>query len=98
VQSILEMAEHKKFGRARKLVVAGCMVSVGKIGRGEQIRVLRAGETVWTGRIDMLKRFKDDVREVLQGFECGITLNGFNDVQQGDRLESFKVEELARTL
>ena len=86
------------FKLSKGATVAGCMVSTGKISRNEQIRVVRGGETLWTGRVDALKRFKDDVREVLQGFECGITLNGFNDIQEGDRLESFKVEELARTL
>ena len=77
---------------------AGCMVASGKVSRNEQILLVRAGETLWTGRVDMLKRFKDDVREVLQGFECGVTLNGWNDIVEGDKLESFKVEELARTL
>jgi len=86
------------FHLSKGSVVAGCMVASGKITRGEQIRLQRGGETVWTGRIEALKRFKDDVREVLQGYECGITLAGFNDIQQGDRLESFKIEELARTL
>ncbi len=95
----LGLAEVRQvFHLSKGSVVAGCMVSAGKITRGEQIRLLRGSETIWTGRIDALKRFKDDVREVLQGFECGITLNGFNDVQQGDRLESFTVQELARTL
>jgi translation initiation factor IF-2 len=95
----LGLAEVRQvFHLSKGSVVAGCMVSSGKIARGEQIRLLRGGETLWTGRIDALRRFKDDVREVLQGFECGITLNGFNDVQQGDRLESFTIQELARTL
>jgi len=96
---ILGVAEVRQVFRLSKgSVVAGCMVSTGKITRNEQIRVVRGTETVWTGRIDMLKRFKDDVREVLTGFECGITLSGFNDVAEGDRLESFTVQELARTL
>jgi translation initiation factor IF-2 len=86
------------FHLSKGSTVAGCMVSSGKITRGEQIRLLRGTETVWTGKIEALKRFKDDAREVLQGFECGITLAGCNDIQQGDRLESFKIEELARTL
>jgi translation initiation factor IF-2 len=86
------------FHLSKGSVVAGCMVLNGKITRGESIRLLRGTETVWTGKIEALKRFKDDVREVLQGFECGITLAGTNDIQQGDRLESFTVQELARTL
>ncbi|MFN8587820.1 MAG: translation initiation factor IF-2 [Candidatus Eisenbacteria bacterium] len=96
---ILGVAEVRQVFRLSKgSVVAGCMVSTGKISRNEQVRLVRAGETVFTGKVDMLKRFKDDVREVLQGFECGITLNGHNDIQEGDRLESFTVQELARTL
>ncbi len=96
---VLGSAEVRQvFKLSKGTVVAGCMVSTGKIGRSEQIRILRDGETLWTGRVDMLKRFKDDVREVLQGFECGVSLAGWNDIQEGDRLESFKVEELARTL
>jgi translation initiation factor IF-2 len=96
---VLGSAEVRQvFKLSKGAVVAGCMVSTGKVSRNEQIRIVRGGETLWTGRVDMLKRFKDDVREVLQGFECGITLNGWNDIQEGDRLESFKVEELARTL
>ena len=96
---ILGVAEVRQVFRLSKgSVVAGCMVSTGKISRNEQVRLVRAGETVFTGKVDMLKRFKDDVREVQQGYECGITLNGSNDIQEGDRLESFKVEELARTL
>ena len=86
------------FHLSKGSTVAGCMVSSGKITRGEQVRLLRGTETVWTGKIEALKRFKDDAREVLQGFECGVTLAGFNDIQQGDRLEAFKIEELARTL
>jgi translation initiation factor IF-2 len=74
------------------------MVATGKITRSEKIRVVRGDTTVWTGRVEALKRFKDDVREVEKGFECGITLDGFSDLAQGDRLESFKIEELARTL
>jgi translation initiation factor IF-2 len=96
---ILGVAEVRQVFRLSKgSVVAGCMVSTGKISRNEQVRLVRAGETVFTGKVDMLKRFKDDVREVLQGFECGITLNGSNDIQEGDRLESFTVQEHARTL
>ncbi|MCC6349727.1 MAG: translation initiation factor IF-2 [Candidatus Eisenbacteria bacterium] len=96
---VLGSAEVRQvFKLSKGAVVAGCMVASGKVSRNEQIRLVRAGETLWTGRVDMLKRFKDDVREVLQGFECGVTLNGWNDIQEGDRLESFKIEELARTL
>jgi translation initiation factor IF-2 len=96
---VLGSAEVRQvFKLSKGLVVAGCMVSTGKITRNEKIRVLRGDETVWTGRVEALKRFKDDVREVEKGFECGITLDGFHDLHEGDRIESFKIEELARTL
>jgi len=96
---VLGSAEVRQvFKLSKGVVVAGCMVSTGKITRSEKIRVMRGDETVWTGRVEALKRFKDDVREVEKGFECGITLDGFHDLHEGDRLESFKIEELARTL
>ena len=96
---ILGVAEVRQVFRLSKgSVVAGCMVTEGKITRNEKIRVMRNGQAVWTGRIEVLKRFKDDAREVLTGFECGVSLDGYNDVAEGDRLESFTVQELARTL
>ena len=96
---VLGSAEVRQvFKLSKGLTVAGCMVSMGKITRSEKIRVVRGDTTVWTGRVGALKRFKDDVREVEKGFECGITLDGFSELAQGDRLESFKIEELARTL
>ncbi len=96
---VLGTAEVRQvFKLSKGVVVAGCMVATGKITRGEKIRLVRGDETLWTGRVEALKRFKDDVREVEKGFECGITLDGFSELVQGDRLESFKIEELARTL
>jgi translation initiation factor IF-2 len=79
-------------------MIAGCMVTTGSIPRTAKMRLIRGGETVWTGRIETLKRFKDDVREVQSGFECGISLDGMRDLQVGDVLEAFTIEELARTL
>ncbi len=75
--------------------VAGCMVTDGKIVRNAEIRVLRGGEEVWSGRIESLKRFKDDVREVAAGYECGIKLAGFDDYQEGDVLEAVRQVEAA---
>ncbi len=96
---VLGVAEVRQvFHLSKGSVVAGCMVTEGKISRNEKIRVMRAGAAVWTGRIEVLKRFKDDAREVLTGFECGVSLDGYNDVAAGDKLESFTVQELARTL
>ena len=73
------------------------MVTQGVIQRGAQVRVVRDGTIVHDGRIDTLKRFQDDAREVAQGFECGLTLENFNDVKEGDVLEVYAVKEVART-
>jgi translation initiation factor IF-2 len=79
-------------------VIAGCMVRNGIIRRGASIRVVRDGVEVYSGGLSSLKRFKDDVREVKEGLECGIGVENFNDVKVGDVLESYKVEEVARSL
>jgi translation initiation factor IF-2 len=78
--------------------IAGCMVTEGVIRRGSRIRLLRDSVVQWTGELDSLKRFKDDVREVRDGFECGLTLKNYNDIKVGDQLEVFEVKEVARTL
>ena len=78
--------------------VAGCMVTDGIVRRGSSIRLIRGGVVVHTGELDSLKRFKEDVREVKGGFECGLSIKGFNDVQVGDQLEVFEVVEVARSL
>jgi translation initiation factor IF-2 len=78
--------------------VAGCMVTDGLVRRGSQVRLIRDGVVIHTGELDSLKRFKEDVREVKSGFECGLSLRNFNDVQVGDHLEVFEVVEVARTL
>ncbi|HET7224707.1 MAG TPA: translation initiation factor IF-2, partial [Candidatus Eisenbacteria bacterium] len=96
---VLGAAEVRQtFKLSKAGTVAGCMVVSGTIPRTGKVRLLRDGQTVWTGRIDALKRFKDDVREVASGFECGISLDGFDDVKVGDVIEAFTIEELARTL
>ena len=78
--------------------VAGCMVTAGIVRRNARVRLLRDNVVVFTGEIDSLKRFKDDVREVKEGFECGINLKNYNDINEGDQLEFFEVKEVARTL
>ncbi|CAN5264498.1 translation initiation factor IF-2 [soil metagenome] len=78
--------------------IAGCFVLDGVVKRGSSVRLLRENVVVWTGEIDSLKRFKDDVKDVKAGFECGLTLKNFNDVKEGDQLEVFEVQEIARTL
>jgi translation initiation factor IF-2 len=96
---VLGAAEIRQVFRLSKAgTIAGCMVTSGQIPRTAKVRLLRDGVPVWDGRIGSLKRFKDDVREVQNGFECGIGLDGMNDVKVGDVIEAYKVEELARTL
>jgi translation initiation factor IF-2 len=78
--------------------VAGCLVTDGVVKRSSSVRLLRNNIVVWTGEIDSLKRFKDDVKEVRAGLECGLSLKNYNDIQVGDTLEVFEVQEIARTL
>jgi len=78
--------------------IAGCMVLEGLVRRDSQVRLLRNHVVHWSGSIDSLRRFKDDVKEVKSGFDCGITLKGNNDIQVGDQLEIFEIKEVARTL
>jgi translation initiation factor IF-2 len=79
-------------------VVAGCAVRSGVITRAGRVRVIRDGTEVYEGAIASLKRFKDDVREVREGFECGISVENFNDIKVGDVIECYRTEEVARTL
>ncbi|WP_421923340.1 translation initiation factor IF-2 [Paenibacillus luteus] len=76
--------------------IAGCMITSGKIIRNAEARLIRGGIVVFTGKIESLKRFKDDVKEVAQGYECGITLDRFNDVREGDTIEAFVMETVER--
>ena len=78
--------------------VAGCMVLDGVIKRGARVRLLRDNVVIHDGELDSLKRFKDDVREVKAGFECGLSLKNYNDIKEGDQLEAYEVLEVARTL
>jgi translation initiation factor IF-2 len=78
--------------------IAGCYVTDGVVERTAKARVLREGAVVFDGAFAGLKRFKDDVRDVREGFECGIRLEGFDDAKVGDRIESYRIEEVARTL
>jgi translation initiation factor IF-2 len=77
--------------------VAGCYVRNGVITRGSRVRFLREGVVIWNGAISSLRRFKDDVREVQSGFECGIGLENYQDLKQGDVIETYDLREIART-
>ncbi|ALM81922.1 translation initiation factor IF-2 [Bordetella sp. N] len=78
--------------------IAGCMVLDGIVRRDSQVRLLRNNVVSWSGHLESLRRFKDDVKEVKSGFDCGLTLKGNNDIQIGDQLEVFEIREIARTL
>jgi translation initiation factor IF-2 len=77
--------------------VAGCYVREGRITRGSKVRFLREGTVIWKGSINSLRRFKDDVREVAAGFECGIGLSDFQDLKEGDVIETYEEREIARS-
>jgi translation initiation factor IF-2 len=98
-ENIIGLVEIREVYKISKVgTVAGCMVLDGVVKRGSQVRLLRENVVVHTGELDSLKRFKDDVREVKAGFECGLSLKNYNELQQGDQLEVFEVVEVARTL
>jgi len=78
--------------------VAGCYVTEGLVRRGAKVRLLRDNVVVHDGELDSLKRFKDDVREVKAGFECGLSIRNYNDIQQKDQLEVYEIVEVSRTL
>jgi translation initiation factor IF-2 len=91
-------AEVREIFRVPKIgAIAGCMVLNGTITRGSKVRFLREGVIIWKGAIQSLRRFKDDVREVREGFECGIGLTDFQDLKPGDVIETFEEREIART-
>src|SRR4051794_18667911 len=91
-------AEVRALFRVSRLgTIAGCMVTDGVVRRNASVRIIRDGAVIHTTTIAQLKRFKDDVREVAEGFECGILLEGFNDVKEGDVLEMFETREVERT-
>jgi translation initiation factor IF-2 len=78
--------------------IAGCYVQEGQIKRNAKVRLIRDGVVIWDGSLDALKRFKDDVREVKAGYECGMNLANYQDVQEGDILEAYELVEEKRTL
>jgi translation initiation factor IF-2 len=98
-EEIIGSAEIRTVFVASKIgTVAGCMVTSGMVNRSAHFRLLRNNVVVYTGELDSLKRMKDDVREVKEGFECGIKLKNYNDINIGDQLEFFEIREIARTL
>ena len=98
-EEVIGMAEIRQVFRISKIgAIAGCMVTSGVVRRSARLRLLRNNVVVFTGELDSLKRFKDDVREVKEGFECGLNLKGYNDITEGDQIEFFEIKEVARSL
>jgi translation initiation factor IF-2 len=98
-ENVLGLVEVRQVFRISKVgTVAGCYVTEGLVRRAARVRVLRDNVVIHDGELDSLKRFKDDVREVKAGFECGLSVRSFNDINVGDQLEIYEVQEVARTL
>ena len=98
-ESIVGLVEIRNVFKISKVgAVAGCFVLDGLIKRSSSVRILREGVVIYTGELDSLKRFKDDVKEVKSGFECGLSIKGFDDVIVGDQVEAYETVEVARTL
>jgi translation initiation factor IF-2 len=99
VEEALGQAEVKQTFKASRVgTIAGCLVTDGKVTRSASVRLVRDGTIIWTGRVGSLRRFKDDVAEVDEGQECGIVLEGFADIKEGDVLEFFETRQVEKTL
>jgi translation initiation factor IF-2 len=98
-ENVLGLVEIRQVFRISKVgTVAGCYVLEGLVRRNGRVRLLRDNVVIHDGELDSLKRFKDDVREVKSGFECGLSIKGYDDIKVGDQLEVYEVQEVARTL
>ena len=98
-EEVIGTAEIRQVFRVSKIgAIAGCMVTSGVVRRTARLRLLRNNVVVFTGELESLKRFKDDAKEVKEGFECGLNLKGYNEIVEGDQLEFFEIKEVARTL
>jgi translation initiation factor IF-2 len=98
-ESRLGLVEVREVYKISKVgTVAGCYVQEGLVRRGARVRVLRDNVVIHDGELDSLKRFKDDVREVKAGFECGLSVKNFNNIEKSDQLEAYEIVEVSRTL
>jgi translation initiation factor IF-2 len=98
-EKIIGHAEVRETFRVPKVgTIAGCMVIDGVIRRNVKVRVLRQDVVIHSGEMDSLRRFKDDTKEVREGFECGIGLRNYNDLKSGDIIEAYETTEVARTV
>jgi translation initiation factor IF-2 len=99
VQATIGSAEVRQTFRASRIgTIAGSYVTSGVIRRGASVRLVRDGTVIWTGKIGSLRRFQDDAREVSEGYECGITLEGYQDVKEGDVFEVYETRQVEREL
>jgi translation initiation factor IF-2 len=99
VEKVMGTAEVRNTFTVPKMgVIAGCFVTNGKIQRSNSLRLVRDGKIIYEGKLGSLKRFKDDAKEVAEGFECGIGIENFNDIKVGDTIEAYTKEEIAREL
>ena len=98
-EEVIGTAEIRQVFKVSKIgSIAGCMVTAGVVRRTSRLRLLRDNVVIFTGELDSLKRFKDDAKEVKEGFDCGLNIKNYNDIQQGDVLEFFEIREIARSL
>jgi translation initiation factor IF-2 len=98
-EEIVGTAEIREVFKITKVgTIAGCIVRDGKIIRTNKVRLIRDGIVIYTGDLGSLKRFKEDVKEVKNGYECGMNINNFNDLKEGDLIESFTTVEVAKKL
>ena len=98
VEEITGTAEVRQLFKASKIgTIAGCMVTSGLITRGSSARVIRDGVITWDGEIDSIRHLKDEVKEIKEGFECGIVLKGFSELEEGDILEGYISKSVERT-
>ncbi|MDZ4059519.1 MAG: translation initiation factor IF-2, partial [Bacteroidales bacterium] len=98
-EEITATAEVREVFRISKVgTIAGCMVKEGKLTRNAKVRIIRDGIVIYTGGLGSLKRFKDDVKEVLSGYDCGLNIDGYNDIRLGDMIESYTIVEIKRKL
>jgi translation initiation factor IF-2 len=99
VEDVVGNLEVREIFRASRIgVIAGCMVTDGKVTRGAKVRLIRDGAVVHDGEVASLRRFNDDVREVLSGFECGVVLANYSNIEQGDTMEVYETRQVERTL
>jgi len=96
-EKIMGHAEIREIFKASSVgTIAGCYITEGKVTRNAKVRIVRDGRVIYDGSLDTLRRFKDDVREVASGYECGMLFKNYNDIREGDKVEAYTMEEIPR--